>query len=109
MGCLSGVAHEICARSRLSALVYQLAWLREFRLIFGTSTAASAAALGVFMGGLGLGGIFLGRRADRAPVPLALYGWLEVGIAAAAALSPVLVMLARALYLAPEARCRGAR
>ncbi|HZJ14723.1 MAG TPA: fused MFS/spermidine synthase, partial [Chthoniobacteraceae bacterium] len=80
--------------------VYQLAWLREFRLIFGTSTAASAAVLGVFMGGLGLGGILLGRRADRAPVPLALYGWLEVGIAAAAALSPVLVMLARALYLA---------
>jgi spermidine synthase len=34
------------------ALVYQTVWLREFRMIFGGSTAASAAVLAVFMGGL---------------------------------------------------------
>ena len=43
--------------SGFCALVYQTAWLREFRLIFGASTAASAAVLGVFMAGLGFGGI----------------------------------------------------
>ena len=42
------------------ALVYQTAWLREFRLIFGASTAASAAVLAIFMGGLGLGSLLLG-------------------------------------------------
>ena len=35
------------------ALVYQMTWLREFRLIFGASTGASAAVLAIFMGGLG--------------------------------------------------------
>ena len=46
--------------SGLSALLYQTTWLREFRLIFGNSTAASAAVLGIFMGGLGLGSALLG-------------------------------------------------
>ncbi len=41
------------------ALVYQAAWLREFRLIFGASTAASAAVLAIFIGGLGVGGLLL--------------------------------------------------
>src|SRR5437899_2775663 len=30
------------------ALIYQTVWLREFRLIFGASTAASAAVLATF-------------------------------------------------------------
>ncbi len=32
------------------ALTYQIVWLREFRLIFGASTAASAAVLAIFVG-----------------------------------------------------------
>ena len=48
------------------AVVYQTAWLRLLRLIFGASTAASAAVLAIFMGGLGLGAWIFGRRADRA-------------------------------------------
>jgi len=47
------------------ALVYQVAWLREFRLIFGAATPATAAVLAVFMGGLGVGSASLGRRAER--------------------------------------------
>src|SRR4029450_1366459 len=41
--------------SGLCALVYQVAWLREFRLIFGASTAASAAVLAIFMEDSALG------------------------------------------------------
>ena len=59
------------------ALVYQIGWLREFRLIFGASTSASAAVLAIFMGGLGFGGIYIGKRADRTRNPLALYGFLS--------------------------------
>ncbi len=82
------------------ALVYQMCWLRELRLVFGASTLASSAVLAIFMGGLGLGGIILGRRADGHPQPLAFYARLELCIAFSAALSPFLIMAVRWIYLA---------
>lgn len=85
--------------SGFCALVYQMVWLRMFRLIFGASHAANAAVLAIFMGGLGLGGLLLGPRADRSERPLRLYGRLELGISLAAALSPVLLFAARSVYL----------
>ncbi len=86
--------------SGMCALVYQVAWLREMRLIFGASTAATAAVLAIFMGGLGLGGWLLGRRVDRDPRPLAFYANLELGIAAVAAITPALMWVARQAYIA---------
>ncbi len=85
--------------SGFCALVYQTAWLRLFRLIFGASTAASAAVLAIFMAGLGLGGLLLGRRADRHPSPLGFYALLEAGIAVSAGLSPWLVGLVEWVYI----------
>jgi spermidine synthase len=84
--------------SGLCALIYQTTWLREFRLIFGASTASSAAVLGIFMGGLGLGSAWLGRRSEAAVRPLAFYGKLELWIALSAAATPALVALVRMLY-----------
>src|SRR5215831_2085529 len=86
--------------SGFCALIYQVCWLREFRLIFGASTAASAAVLAIFIGGLGLGGIWLGPRADRQSRPLLFYANLETIIALFAAASPILLLLVRSLYLA---------
>ena len=63
------------------ALVYQVCWLRGLRLVFGASTAANAAVLAIFMGGLGLGALRLGPWADRHRHPLALYGKLELCVA----------------------------
>ena len=81
------------------SLVYQVAWLRLMRLIFGSSTAASAAVVAIFMGGLGVGGWYFGRRTHSMDNPLKVYSRLEYGIAAAAALSPFLVWVARSVYL----------
>ncbi len=81
------------------ALVYQIGWLREFRLIFGASTAASAAVLAIFIGGLGLGGLLLGARADRHPRPILFYAQLEAIVAVSAAASPLLLALVRHLYI----------
>jgi len=86
--------------SGFCGLVYQMAWLRLLRLVFGASTAASAAVLAIFMGGLGLGSLLLGPRADRARNPLGLYARLELGIALAAAASPLLIALVRRAYIA---------
>ena len=85
--------------SGLCALVYQIAWLRELRLIFGASTAASAAVVAIFIGGLGMGGWLIGHRADRHPAPLSLYAGLETLIALSAAATPGLLWLARAAYV----------
>src|SRR5213080_3344951 len=82
------------------ALIYQTAWLREFRLIFGASTAASAAVLAIFIGGLGLGGLLLGPRADRHSRPILFYSQLEMIVAASAAVSPFLLALVRTAYVA---------
>ncbi|HVP62812.1 MAG TPA: fused MFS/spermidine synthase [Myxococcaceae bacterium] len=81
------------------ALVYQAAWMREFRLIFGASTLASAAVTAIFMGGLGLGSWWGGRYVDRHRAPLLLYGNLELVVASSAALTPLLVPAVRAVYV----------
>ncbi len=86
--------------SGFCALVYQVAWQREFRMVFGASTAASAAVLAIFMAGLGGGSLLLGRLADHRTVPLALYARLEGGIAALSAASPFLLRLGRQIYVA---------
>ncbi len=86
--------------SGLCALIYQVVWLRELRLVFGASTPANAAVLAVFMGGLGYGALLLGRKADKAKRPLLLYAWLELGISLSAALSPLLLDAVRAAYVA---------
>jgi spermidine synthase len=81
------------------ALIYQMAWLREFRLIFGASTASSAAVLAIFMGGLGLGSLLLGHRADKTPRPLKYYANLELIIAITAAITPFLLWGVRQAYI----------
>jgi predicted membrane-bound spermidine synthase len=86
--------------SGISALILQIGWMREFRLVFGASTAASAAVLAIFMGGLGLGNALLGRRADQHPSPLRFYAALEFVIALTGALSPYLIDGIRSVYIA---------
>ncbi|MRG91473.1 fused MFS/spermidine synthase [Polyangium spumosum] len=86
--------------SGLSALVYQTAWQRELRLVFGSSTAASAAVLAIFIGGAGAGSLLFGKRSDASPRPLRLYARLELAIASLAALSPFAIDLARVVYRA---------
>ena len=86
--------------SGMCALVYQVAWFRELRLIFGASTASSAAVLAVFMAGLGFGGARLGKLADKVPNALLLYGNLELSVAVLAGITPLLVMASSSVYLA---------
>ena len=44
----SGLIAMLLFGSGFCALLYGTTWLREFRLVFGASTAASAAVIGVF-------------------------------------------------------------
>jgi predicted membrane-bound spermidine synthase len=89
----------LLAGSGFCALVYQTVWFREFRLVFGCSTAATAVVTAVFMGGLGFGGLFFGQRADASDSPLKLYAGLELGVVLLAGLSPHLLDLSRSSYI----------
>lgn len=86
--------------SGCAALVYQTVWLRELRLIFGSSTAATAAVTAVFMSGLGFGSLLLGRRVELRKLGVAFYGRLELVIAVSAALSLLLIKLTATIYFA---------
>ena len=61
-------------------LVYEIAWVRMFVLVFGTSVYAVSTVLSAFMAGLALGSALFGRVADRRGNALRLYAWLELGI-----------------------------
>lgn len=77
--------------SGATGLVYQVAWMRMLSLFFGSDVYAAAITLSVFMGGLSLGSWLAGRYGDRFNRPLAIYGFLEVGIAAYALVFPTLL------------------
>ena len=65
-----------------AALIYEVAWVRSLSVVFGGSHLAVTIVLSVYMGGIALGSLFFGRRADAAARPLRLYGLLELGIGA---------------------------
>lgn len=61
--------------SGMSALIYQVLWLRLLGLVFGVTVYAASTVWAVFMAGLALGSIIGGRAADRVQRPLL---WLAV-------------------------------
>jgi spermidine synthase len=83
-----------------SALVYELLWARRLHLVLGSSTEAVTAVLTAYMAGLALGSALLGRLAERARRPLALYGILELAIGLAALALPWALRLLDAAYAA---------
>ncbi len=89
--------------SGFASLVYQVIWVRSLSLVFGGSHLAVTTVLSVFMGGLAMGGLLLGRRADALRQPLRLYAVLEIGIGLSAGAFQLLLRFFPDLY-APLAR-----
>ena len=87
------------AISGMAGLTYEIVWARYLALFLGHTSYAVVVVLVAFMGGLALGNAWLGARADRSRRPLALYAWLEIGIAAYALLFPWVYDLCSQLYL----------
>jgi spermidine synthase len=72
------------ALSGFAALLFQVAWTREFALVFGTSELAIATVLAGYMGGLAVGAALCARFEHRVRRPLLAYGLLELAIGASA-------------------------
>ena len=78
----------LLSASGAAGLVYQVAWVRLLGLAFGVTIYAISTVLAAFMGGLAIGSLVGGRRADSAARPLRLYGFVELGVGATALLTP---------------------
>jgi spermidine synthase len=88
--------------SGAAALVYQVVWIRQLTLVFGSTLGAVATVLGVFMAGLGLGGFLSARVIDkkRTSALPRIYASLELGLGVFAVSFPLLIAAASPLYRA---------
>lgn len=84
----TGLIYFIFFLSGISALIYQVVWLRILIRILGCTVYATSIVLGAFMAGLALGSYFLGRYADRASHLLRIFAFLEFGVALSALIIP---------------------
>lgn len=78
--CISGAA----------GLIYELLWVRVLTALLGTGVYAISAVLAAFMGGLALGAAAAARFADRIRGPFVAYSILELLIAGAGLVLPLI-------------------
>lgn len=84
--------------SGFTGLVYEITWLKKSALSFGVTLHSMGVVLAVFFGGLALGNMTITKFEHKIGSPLKLYGFIEVGIAIHAFLSPYLFLGGDYLY-----------
>jgi len=85
--------------SGLSALIYQVLWLRLLGLVFGVTTYAASTVWASFMAGLALGSMGAGRLADRVRRPLVWFGACELLIGITALTTPGALALLQQVFV----------
>ncbi len=86
--------------SGASALIYEVIWMRQLTLVFGSTVFATSTVLTAFMAGLALGSYYFGRKIDESNIsPLKLYAILEVGIGGFCIVWPLLLSVLTAIYV----------
>jgi len=85
--------------SGVSALMYQVIWVRMLGLVFGVTSLAVTTVLSAFMAGLALGNYCGGRFIDRRKDPLLVFAVIELSIGVFALLFPVLLSCLKVAYI----------
>ena len=86
--------------SGASALIYEVIWMRQLTLVFGSTVFATSTVLTAFMAGLALGSYYFGRKIDESKMsPLKLYALLEVGVGGFCLIWPLLLSVLTVLYV----------
>lgn len=84
----------------MSALIYQVLWLRLLSLTFGVTIHAASTVLAAFMSGLAVGSFAAGRLADGARNPLRLFAIVELLIGLCALVTPAALAGVHSVYVA---------
>ncbi len=79
-------------------LVYEVLWMRQLGLLFGSTAQAAAATLASLFAGFSAGSWFWGRRAARTADALRLYAGLQAGVAATAGVYFVILAIYYRIY-----------
>jgi len=85
--------------SGFAGLMHQVIWAKLLVQLIGATAYAQVVVLAVFMGGLALGAVLFGRRADRSGRPLRIYVVLELLIGAYCLVLPLLLYLTSLGYV----------
>jgi spermidine synthase len=103
------IALSLTVLTGFTGLVYEVAWQRYLATLLGSHGEATAAVLGIFLGGLAVGYALFGRatrwllararRRDRPARLLSFYALVEGGIGAYALLFPLLFSAVQHLSL----------
>jgi spermidine synthase len=93
--------------SGATAIIFEVLWSRQFVTVFGNSAYAISIVLCAYMAGLGLGGLVGGWFADRITQRAAVYGIVQMVVAAWAMAVPTMLAWLRELVpaltaLSPE-------
>ncbi len=75
---MSLVLYLLFVLSGAAGLVYELVWTRYLGLFVGHAAYAQVLVLVIFLGGMALGALAVGRRAERIRDPLLWYAGIEI-------------------------------
>ncbi len=96
---LEGVIFAAFFLSGMAGLMHEVVWAKLLVPLIGATAHAQAVVLGVFMGGLALGSVLIGRLSDRRGQPLRTYLVLELLIGAYCLLLPLILQAAGLGYV----------
>ncbi len=97
----------LCLLSGAAGLAYEVLWLKQLSLLFGSTSSAAAVTLAAFFLGLASGSWALGGFAERSVRPLLGYAALELGIALSAGLYLLLHHFYGTIYASIYQACGG--
>jgi spermidine synthase len=92
--------------SGTTGLVYEVIWMRELRLVLGSSVEAASLVLSTFLGGLAIGS-FLGARLSHSGNSLRRYAIAELVVAVSAMATPLWMVTYQSIYPTLYAWCEG--
>ena len=97
-GCINWIT-LIYFASGACSLIDEVVWVRLLKLTLGNTVYASSIVVSIFMGGLALGALIMGRYCDRVRRHLRLYAILETLVTISALSLPWALRLADNVYV----------